>query len=88
MRRPPTQRFDAVSKAIAAGKHVYCEKPIADTLEEALQLYRLAEAAGVKHGVVQDKLWLPGLLKLKLLREHGLLRTHPRGARRVRLLGV
>ncbi len=65
------QRFDAVSQAIAAGKHVYCEKPVADTLEKALQLCRRAEAAGVKHGVVQDKLWLPGLLKLQRLRETG-----------------
>ena len=65
------RRFDAVRNAIAAGKHVYCEKPVAESLEKALQLYRLAEAAGVKHGVVQDKLWLPGLLKLQRLRERG-----------------
>src|ERR1019366_1861739 len=65
------QRVDAVSKAIAAGKHVYCEKPIAENLEQALKLYRLAKAAGIKHGVVQDKLWLPGLLKLQRLRDMG-----------------
>jgi len=65
------QRFEAVSRAIAAGKHVYCEKPVAETLEKALQLYRLAEAAGIKHGVVQDKLWLPGLVKLQRLRDTG-----------------
>ena len=47
-----------------------------------------ARKAGVKHGVVQDKLWLPGLLKLKTLRDAGLLRADPLGARRVRLLGV
>lgn len=64
-------RVEAVKKAIAAGKAVYCEKPTAVTTAEAMELYRLAEAAGVKHGVVQDKLWLPGLLKLKLLRESG-----------------
>ena len=64
-------RADAVRKAIAAGKHVYCEKPVAANLEEAMDLYRLAEAAGVKHGVVQDKLWLPGLLKLKHLIDSG-----------------
>jgi predicted dehydrogenase len=65
------RRFDAVSKAIAAGKHVYCEKPSAHTAAAAYELYRLAKEAGVKHGVVQDKLWLPGLLKLKMLRETG-----------------
>src|SRR5882724_9685925 len=65
------RRVDAVSAAIAAGKHVYCEKPIADKTEVALDLYRKAEAAKVKHGVVQDKLWLPGLLKLKHLRDLG-----------------
>ncbi|THH42111.1 Gfo/Idh/MocA family protein [Neolewinella litorea] len=63
------RRHAAVKKAIAAGKHVYCEKPTGTTTEEALDLYRLARAAGVKHGVVQDKLWLPGLLKLKRLME-------------------
>jgi predicted dehydrogenase len=65
------QRFDAVRKAIAAGKHIYCEKPSAHTAEAAYELYRLAKQAGVKHGVVQDKLWLPGLMKLKTLRETG-----------------
>ncbi len=65
------RRAPAVRKAIAAGKHVYCEKPTATTAEEALELYRLAKQAGVKNGVVQDKLWLPGMLKLKALRESG-----------------
>jgi predicted dehydrogenase len=65
------RRVACVSKAIQAGKHVYCEKPTAETLEGALALYRAAERAGVKHGVVQDKLWLPGLLKLKALRDLG-----------------
>ena len=60
-----------VRKAIDAGKHIYVEKPIATTLADALDLYRRAEAAGVRHGVVQDKLWLPGLLKLKLLIDSG-----------------
>jgi predicted dehydrogenase len=60
-----------IRKAIAAGKHIYTEKPVAPTVAEALDLYRLAEAAGVKHGVVQDKLWLPGLLKLKMLVDSG-----------------
>jgi predicted dehydrogenase len=65
------RRAPSVHKAIAAGKHVYCEKPSADSLAAALALYRHAGNAGVKHGVVQDKLWLPGLLKLKALRDSG-----------------
>ena len=65
------RRVDAVKKAIAAGKHIYCEKPTATNSDEALELFRLAEAAGVKNGVVQDKLWLPGLLKLKYLIDTG-----------------
>jgi predicted dehydrogenase len=64
-------RPELIRKAIAAGKHIYTEKPTAPSVEAALDLYRLAEAAGVKHGVVQDKLWLPGLLKLKMLVDSG-----------------
>ena len=60
-----------VRQAIAAGKHVYCEKPLATSTAEALELARLAAARGVKHGVVQDKLFLPGLRKLKRLVESG-----------------
>ncbi|RYG71002.1 Gfo/Idh/MocA family oxidoreductase [bacterium] len=60
-------RAPAVKKAIEAGKHVYCEKPTGVSTAEALELFRLAEEKGVKHGVVQDKLWLPGLLRLKQL---------------------
>ncbi len=60
-----------VQRAIAAGKHVYCEKPTATNLAEALEIYRAAKAAGVKQGVVQDKLWLPGLRKLKMLIDSG-----------------
>ncbi|MBP0463986.1 Gfo/Idh/MocA family oxidoreductase [Roseomonas sp. PWR1] len=58
-------------RAIAAGKHIYLEKPVAPTLEEVLDLRRAAEAAGVKHAVVQDKLFLPGLAKLRLLKDQG-----------------
>jgi predicted dehydrogenase len=65
------RRADAVRKAVAAGKHIYCEKPVANNVNTALELYSLAQAAGVKHGVVQDKLWLPGIMKLKTLRELG-----------------
>jgi predicted dehydrogenase len=65
------RRGIAVRQAIAAGKHVYCEKPVASTLSETVELYRLAKAANLKNGVVQDKLWLPGLLKLKALRDQG-----------------
>jgi predicted dehydrogenase len=65
------QRVPSVTKAIAAGKHVYCEKPTATNVLEAVELYRLAVAAGIKHGVVQDKLWLPGFLKLQSLRDSG-----------------
>jgi predicted dehydrogenase len=65
------RRADCVAQAIAAGKHIYCEKPSAETLEKALGMYHAARKAGVKHGVVQDKLWLPGMLKLKTLRETG-----------------
>ena len=65
------RRAEAIRRAVAAGKHIYCEKPIADTFEVAYDLYQLASKAGVKHGVVQDKLWLPGMLKLQTLRELG-----------------
>ncbi len=65
------RRADNLRAAILAGKDVYCEKPSAATLEEALDLYRLAEDAGIRHGVVQDKLWLPGMLKLKGLIDEG-----------------
>ncbi|MCC5928619.1 MAG: Gfo/Idh/MocA family oxidoreductase [Cyclobacteriaceae bacterium] len=65
------RRADAVKQAIALGKHIYCEKPVSTDTETALELYKLCEQKGVKHGVVQDKLWLPGLLKVKRLIENG-----------------
>jgi predicted dehydrogenase len=65
------RRAQAVKQAIEAGKHIYCEKPTATDSQTARELFELAQKAGVKNGVVQDKLWLPGLLKLKALRELG-----------------
>ncbi|MFJ7277066.1 Gfo/Idh/MocA family protein [Kitasatospora sp. NPDC098663] len=64
-------REAALRAAIAAGKHVYTEKPTAESLDAALELARLARAAGVRNGVVQDKLFLPGLRKLKRLVDGG-----------------
>jgi len=64
-------RVAGVRKAIAAGKPVYCEKPTATNVADAMALAGEAEAAGIKNGVVQDKLWLPGLLKLKYLLDTG-----------------
>ena len=64
-------RAAVLKKAIAAGKNIYCEKPTADNLEDALDVARSAMRAGIKHGVVQDKLFLPGLLKLKRLIDGG-----------------
>lgn len=63
-------RADAVRKAVSYGKHVYCEKPTAVDTATAYDLYKICQDAGVKNGVVQDKLWLPGLVKLKRLIEN------------------
>lgn len=68
-------RYPAVLKAIEAGKHVYCEKPLALCTKEAYELYVLAKEAGVKHGIVQDKLWLPGIRKLHMLIKKGFFGT-------------
>ena len=65
-------RASLLGQALDAGKHVYCEKPVSDDLHSAVALAKKARASGLKHGVVQDKLFLPGLLKLKLLRDSGL----------------
>ncbi|BCB80088.1 Gfo/Idh/MocA family oxidoreductase [Phytohabitans flavus] len=65
------QREKALRAAIDAGKHIYTEKPIAEDLATAVDMARLADAAGIKHGVVQDKLFLPGLRKLARLVEGG-----------------
>jgi predicted dehydrogenase len=66
-----SERAPAIRAAIEAGKHIYCEKPVAEDLATALELARLAEAHGVRAGVVQDKLFLPGLVKLRRLRDAG-----------------
>ncbi|PLW75966.1 Gfo/Idh/MocA family protein [Cohaesibacter celericrescens] len=72
--------FDAAStqlrptllrKAIEAGKHVYSEKPVSEGLAEAIDIARFAKQSGVKNGIVHDKLDLPGLRKLKRLRDSG-----------------
>ncbi|MDX8033122.1 Gfo/Idh/MocA family oxidoreductase [Lentzea sp. BCCO 10_0856] len=66
-----SKHVESITKAIDAGKHIYTEKPVSETVEEALQLARLADAKGVKHGVVADKLYLPGIRKLKRLIDGG-----------------
>jgi predicted dehydrogenase len=67
------QRAGFVERASQAGKAIYCEKPTAVTTAEALRLATLCEAAGVKNGVVQDKLWLTGIRKFQLLQQQGFL---------------
>ncbi|MDT7803014.1 MAG: hypothetical protein QOI78_6447 [Actinomycetota bacterium] len=64
-------REKSISRAIDAGKHIYTEKPLAESVEGALTLARQAAAAGVKNGVVHDKLYLPGLRKLARLVDGG-----------------
>lgn len=68
-----TLRARSVRRALEAGKHIYCEKPTGTTSDQAYELYRLAQKTGMKHGVVQDKLWLPGLQKLRSMKESGFL---------------
>ena len=65
------RRAEAVKQAVKAGKHIYCEKPVATDVATAMELYKLCKDAGLKNGVVQDKLWLPGILKLKQLIQQG-----------------
>jgi predicted dehydrogenase len=64
-------RADLLTKAINAGKMIYCEKPVADSLTDAIKVARLARQKSIKTGVVQDKLFLPGLRKMKLLKDAG-----------------
>lgn len=66
-------RGASVRSALAAGKHVYCEKPLTPDFKEAMELVSLASEAGVKNGIVQDKLFLPGLMKLKQVMRSGFL---------------
>ena len=68
-------RVPAISRAVAAGKHIYTEKPTAENFAGALELARLAAAAGIKNGVVHDKLYLPGMIKLKRLIDSGFFGT-------------
>jgi predicted dehydrogenase len=65
------RRAEGIRKAVNAGKHIYCEKPIAVDTKQAMELYQLCKNSGVKNGVVQDKLWLPGILKIKRLIQQG-----------------
>jgi predicted dehydrogenase len=65
------QRVSALTKAIAAGKHVYSEKPVAPSVTEGLALLRAAQARGLRHAAVEDKLYLPGLQKLLALARCG-----------------
>src|SRR3954464_6712436 len=64
-------RADLVTRAIKAGKHIYCEKPSAHSLDKPRPLAKLPKQARVKNGVVQDKLFLPGLRKIRMLRDSG-----------------
>ncbi|HUL28189.1 MAG TPA: Gfo/Idh/MocA family oxidoreductase [Streptosporangiaceae bacterium] len=69
--QPTAARQASLAAAIAAGKHVYTEKPVADSLDGALWLARAARRAGITHGVVHDKLFLPGVIKLRRLVREG-----------------
>lgn len=66
-----SRHVESITKALEAGKHVYTEKPVSDTVEEAVRLARLADEKGLRHGVVADKLYLPGIRKLKRLVDGG-----------------
>ncbi len=65
------QRLATLARAIAAGKHIYTEKPVAPSVAEGLELLRAAEARGIRHGAVEDKIYLPGLQKLSSLAADG-----------------
>ncbi len=65
------QRAGFIEMAVKAKKAIYCEKPTATETKEAVRLAKLVEEAGLKNGVVQDKLWLPGLRKVEMLKQLG-----------------
>jgi predicted dehydrogenase len=65
------QRVSALNKAISAGKHIYSEKPIAPSVAEGLALLQAARSRRLKHGAVEDKIFLPGLQKLGALAKQG-----------------
>src|SRR5205085_5775439 len=64
-------RLERTMQAIAAGKHIYLEKPVASSFDEAMTIVRAAQAAGVKAAAVQDKMYLPGFQKLRKVRDSG-----------------
>jgi predicted dehydrogenase len=64
-------RSDLLTRAIAAGKDIYCEKPISESVDAVIKLAQLAREKGIRSGVVQDKLYLPGLRKIRMLRDAG-----------------
>ncbi|HLS24743.1 MAG TPA: Gfo/Idh/MocA family oxidoreductase [Beutenbergiaceae bacterium] len=66
-----SRRYAALTAAMKAGKHIFTEKPTAETLDEAVELARVRNNTGVTAGVVHDKLYLPGLVKLRRLVEEG-----------------
>lgn len=66
-----SRRADAVTAAIAAGKHIYCEKPLSETAAVSHDIAAAAAKAGIKAGIVQDKLFLPGIVKLRRLLDSG-----------------
>ncbi len=66
-------RVEVLKQAIDAGKHIYAEKPVAPGVQEGMELLRAAQAKGLKHGAVEDKLFLPGFLKLRRVVESGFL---------------
>ena len=82
------QRLATLGRAIAAGKHIYSEKPVAPTVAEGLALMRDIEASGLKHGAVEDKIYLPGFQKLAHLIETGFIGPHCQFPNRVRLVGL
>ncbi len=82
------QRVETLHKAIAAGKHIYSEKPVAPTVAEGLALLQATESKGLKHGAVEDKIYLPGFQKLLGLARDRLLRPRHRLPPRFRLVGV